>query len=58
MRIPIVSKNLRTVKFWVRYRPKSREVVQIQKYKHELGEPSKASGDVIVECKGFYTVRS
>lgn len=58
MRIPIVPKNLRTVTFWIRYRPKSKEVLQVRKFKSELGEPSKASGDVILPVKGFYMVRS
>lgn len=58
MRTTIVPKNLRTVKFWIRYRPKSKEVIQMHRFKHELAEPSKASGDVILQCKGFYMVRS
>jgi hypothetical protein len=55
--IPLVPKHLRKIKFWVRYRPKSREVIQMRKLKQELAQPSKASGDVIFQVTGFYINR-
>ena len=45
---------VRTVKFWIRYNPKRREIVQQSTYKHQLPKPSASSGDVLIEVKGFY----
>lgn len=49
---------LRTVKFWVRYRPKSGEVIELRRFKHELAQPSRASADVIFQCSGHYVRQS
>lgn len=48
------STGLRTVKMWVRYNPKRREIVDQKPFKNQLAEPSKSSGDVIFEMRGFY----
>ena len=51
--IPIVPKNLRTIRIWVLYNPKLRRIVEQKRFKYELREPSKDSGLVAVELKGL-----
>lgn len=45
---------VRTIKLWVLYNPKLQLIVEQKKFKYELRQPSKASGLVVVEMKGFY----
>lgn len=48
--------GLRKIKFFVIYNPATRQISgEIYRYKYEVPQPSKGSGKVIVECKGFYT---
>lgn len=44
----------RKIVFWVLYDPIRKEVIQIQRYKYELAVPSRESGRVMIQCKGFY----
>jgi hypothetical protein len=46
--------GMRTVKFWMRYRPKSRQVIEFRQFRREISTPSRESGDVVFQCKGFY----
>lgn len=52
--IPLIPKNLRTIRLWVLYNPKLRLIVEQKQFKYELRQPSKASGLKVVELKGFY----
>lgn len=43
----------RKVRFWIRYRPKSRHVVKIHRTKAEATK-SQCVGEVVFDCQGFY----
>jgi len=49
--------GLRTVKFWARYDPKRHVLRDTAKFKWMLAEPSKESGEVIIQVKGHYVKR-
>lgn len=47
-------KGLRTVKFWVRYDPERRMLRDSARYKWQLAEPSRESGEILLQVKGHY----
>jgi hypothetical protein len=50
----LVPKNVRTIRLWALYNPKLRLIVEQKRFKYELRTPSKNSGLVVLELKGFY----
>ena len=56
--IPLVPKNLRTIRLWVLYNPKLRLIVEQKQFKYQLRQPSKTSGLVVIELKGSYFPRN
>jgi len=52
--IPLVPKALRTVKWYVRYRPSVHSLVQRQYRTKKAAEAVQQPGEVVFQVKGFY----
>lgn len=44
----------RKITFWVLYDPARKHIIAMDQYKYGLPKPSRESGRVILQCKGFY----
>jgi hypothetical protein len=52
--IPLIPKSLRTVKYYIRYRPGSRTVVRLEYRTKKAAEDAQCAGEVVLQMKGCY----
>jgi len=52
--MPLVPKGLRTVKYYVRYRPASNTLVRLEYRTKKAAEAAQCVGEVVMQMKGHY----
>lgn len=52
--IRLVPKGLRTVKYYIRYRPSSNTVVRLEYRTKKEAETAQCVGEVVIQVKGHY----